>query len=159
MDENNNILLPDLKTLGHRSITFPNQSSSVSPSAVDCTWRVKATQGYLIRLTFNALNLSADNCGDFVEVYDDPFGTKLGKFCAGSEEISRTIFTSGPYLAVRFKTENAQKSWFSVRYSQEQQSKHKIILSIIVIFSCNDNNEFSRLLSPMESKLLWYRVE
>ena len=125
MDENNNILLPDLELVSQGFLTFPNKSSNVSPSPIDCTWRVKAAEGYLVKLSFSSLNLSSEstvNCTDFVEVYDDPFGTRLGKFCAG--HIPETIFSSGPYLAVRFKTVNAQRSLFSINYSQEKQRRY-----------------------------------
>ena len=122
-------MLPTLDSVHEGSLTFPNQSSDVNSSAVDCTWRMKAAQGYVVRLSLDSLNLSMADCHDFVEIYDDPFGTKLEKFCAEhGDQFPRTILSTGPYMAVRFKSANAQKSSFSVRYLQEKQSKHNLMV-------------------------------
>ena len=86
-----------------------------------------------MKLSFSSLSLSSEstvNCTDFVELYDDPFGTRLGKFCAG--QVPETISTSGPYLAVRFKTENVQRSSFSVNYAQEKQRKYRKLRPLLL---------------------------
>ncbi|XP_033756765.1 suppressor of tumorigenicity 14 protein-like isoform X2 [Pecten maximus] len=93
-------------------------SSSKYGNNNDCTWRINAPTGKVIRLTSANFHLEADNqCSyDFLAVYDgSSSGAKLiGKFC-GTQSVS--VVSSGTHLFLEFITDDSVHfSGFQLNY-------------------------------------------
>ncbi|XP_060066889.1 suppressor of tumorigenicity 14 protein homolog [Ylistrum balloti] len=83
-------------------------SSSEYGNNKDCTWRINAPTGKVIRLTSTHFHLEADNqCSyDFLAVYDGTSSRAklIGKFC-GTQSIS--VVSSGTHLFLEFISDDS----------------------------------------------------
>ncbi|XP_063423148.1 suppressor of tumorigenicity 14 protein homolog [Mytilus trossulus] len=100
-----------------------NGHSQYRPNS-QCTWKIHASAGKVVRLSATAFHIEDDvNCDyDFVAVYDGSSKSSklIGKFC-GRDEVE--LVSSGRYLFVEFVSDDStQFNGFRMRYNFQQAS-------------------------------------
>ncbi|CAC5382109.1 CUBN [Mytilus coruscus] len=113
--------------LNHPTGTFATQHynghTQYRPNS-QCTWKIHASAGKVVRLSATAFHIEDDaNCDyDFVAVYDGSSKSSklIGKFC-GRDEVE--VVSSGRYLFVEFVSDDStQFNGFRMRYKFQQAS-------------------------------------
>jgi hypothetical protein len=70
---------------------------------VDCTWKITANDGQVVRFIVSQLDLGGCSSCGFLQIYDGQTewtGKNLGKWRSGTPD----IISSGKYMIVKFKT-------------------------------------------------------
>lgn len=105
---------------------YPNNYSNEA----DCSFRLKSPSSMdAIVLTFETFDLErSEDCeADYVEVYDsiNAFGESMGRFCGST--IPEPLKSSGPYMAVRFKTNGSGRyPGFKANFSTKCKAKYQL---------------------------------
>ena len=72
-------------------------------TTVDCTWKITAQEGQIIRFTVSQLDLGGCTSCGFLQIYDGQtewIGKNLGLWRSGTPD----VVSSGKYMIVKFKT-------------------------------------------------------
>ena len=72
-------------------------------TTVDCTWKITAREGQIIRFTVSQLDLGGCTSCGFLQIYDGQtewIGKNLGIWRSGTPD----VVSSGKYMIVKFKT-------------------------------------------------------
>ena len=104
------------------NILSPNYGNGSYPRETICTWKLKAPDGQIIRLHFNAflLELSRNCMRDSLRIFDGVASSSdvLGRFC-GRNTPNDVISTSSEILVFFFADSSFEELGFNFTYSAE----------------------------------------